>query len=172
MNLIGERITLRAIEEDDMEMLRSMMNDPQIENFLGGKSFPVSKNAQKEWFNKLRIDFNELRLMIESESNVIGTIILNNIDYINGNAEIHIKLLENYSNKGYGSEAVKLVLKYAFFELRLESIYAHVIEYNEKSIKMFKKIGFKLDGVFRKRIFKNGQFIDVCILSMMKEEFL
>ena len=166
MNIVGRLVTLRAVELSDGEMLRKLMNDPEIEYMLGGWSFPVSKDEQEKWCQNLASEKNTLRVIIEAENTVIGTAILSDIDYKNGTAQIHIKLMPgDYRHKGYGSDSVNALVRYAFNELRLHCVYAHVNEHNEPSQKMFCKCGFQQEGVLRDRIYKNGRYINDIVLS-------
>lgn len=173
MNIIGERIYLRAIEISDREMLLDIINDEVIEHDLGGWSFPVSGLNQEEWIKLLKPDDKILRCMISMKNDVkgIGTVVLSDIDYKNGTAEIHIKLGNQTRSKGYGTETVSLISSYAFNELRLNCVYAHINTYNEKSKKLFQKCGFKEDGILRDRIFKKGKYHSVYIYSLLKGDF-
>lgn len=166
MNIVGKLVTLRAIELSDCEMLRSLMNDPEIEYMLGGWSFPVSRDEQEKWCQSLSSAKNTLRVVIEVENTAIGTAILSDIDYKNGTAQIHIKLMPgDYRHKGYGSDTVNALIRYAFNELRLHCVYAHVNEHNEPSQRLFHKCGFQQEGVLRDRIYKNGRYINDIVLS-------
>lgn len=169
MNIIGEKVKLRAIELSDKEVLLDIINDGETEHLLGGWSFPVSELAQEEWIRNLKPNIHILRCMaIDKEENrVIGTVILSDIDYKNGTAEIHIKLSTNSQGKGYGTEMIKVILKYVFEELRLHCIYAHINEYNVASQKVFERCGFEKEGVMRDRIFKSGNYHSVFSYSIL-----
>lgn len=174
MNINGNKVLLRAIEPSDNELLVSIINDPEIEYMLGGWSFPVSLKNQEEWTNALKYNQNTLRCIIqlEKENIAIGVIMLTDIDYKNGNAEIHIKLVNNeIRGKGYGSDAVNTLVKYAFDELRLKLIFSRVNEYNELSKRMFIKCGFEIEGILKKRLFKCGKYFDVVSLSKSAGNF-
>ena len=99
----------------------------------------------------------------------IGTIILSNIDMKNGTAEVHVKLaVANNRGKGYGTDAVNTIVKYAFNEMRLNCIYAEILEYNQPSIKLFEKCGFKKEGTLCSRIYKGGKYINLMSFSKVK----
>ena len=72
--------------------------------------------------------------------------------------------------KGYGSDALNTIVNYAFGEMRLNCIYADVLEYNTVSQKLFEKCGFHRDGVLRSRVFKGGRYINVVSYSRLKED--
>lgn len=172
MILYGSKVLLRAIEQTDKDLLQRLMNDAEIEQQLGGWSFPVSDKDQEEWMKKLKATEDTLRLMIEAreEKIAVGTVILSNIDYKNGNAELHIKLRKEYSGKGYGTDTVNTIVAYAFHELRLHCIYAFILEYNKASQGLFKKCGFCLEGVLRHRVFKKGRYQDQFMYSILSED--
>ncbi len=173
MRIETNRLYLRALEKKDNEMLLELINDPDTEFLLGGWSFPVSSSDQDRWYDALSKSNNTLRCIIEvkEDRDSIGTIMLTDIDYKNGTAAIHIKLAnEKNRGKGYGQECVKALVSYAFDELRLNCIYAHIHALNEPSWRMFEKCGFSREGVLRSRLFKRGSFIDVYSYSMLKDD--
>lgn len=172
MNIYGNHVFLRAVEEKDAELLLKMINSADIEYMLGGFSFPVSMEAQKKWIHELENTETTLRCMIVpyDTSNAVGTVILSNIDYKNGNAQVHIKLGEKFQGKGYGQESLALIIRYAWDELRLHLIYANVNGYNIPSQKVFEKLGFEKEGILRERIYKKGKYEDVFMYSLIKGE--
>lgn len=171
MNIYGERVLLRAIELSDKDILLDIINDSETEFSLGGWSFPVSSLNQEEWIKALKPNDKILRCMIVDRelSKPLGTVILSDIDYKNGNGEIHIKLARDVRGKGYGIDTVRTLVNYAFNELRLNCIYAHVNVYNNLSQKLFEKCGFIQEGVLRSRIFKKGSYHNVKVMSIIKE---
>jgi RimJ/RimL family protein N-acetyltransferase len=172
LNIIGEKVLLRAIEVSDKDTLLDIINDSETEHSLGGWSFPVSKLSQEEWIKNQKQNQHILRCMIsEKEQNkIVGTVILSDIDYKNGTAEIHIKLVKDIRGKGYGHDTVKTLVNYAIDELRLNCVYAHVNNYNTPSLNLFKKCGFVQEGILRSRVFKKGEYHDVVVLSKLKED--
>lgn len=172
MLIKGKMVLLRAIELEDAEILRGMINDSSMEKMMWGHSFPVSKYQQNEWIHNLSNDQSAFRAMIEVDGKTIGTIILSNIDMKNGNAEVHIKLAKKGERgKGYGSDAVLALLEYAFNELRLHCVYCRIKADNEISKKMVEKCGFIKEGCLRSRVFKNGVYADFFEYSILQSEF-
>lgn len=174
VNIKYEDIILRAIEESDLELLKNMMNDPEIENMTAGFSFPVSSFQQKKWYEGLNNKANEIRLIIDTEANgAIGVVMLTNIDWKNRIAQFHSKITSEDSirGKGYGTKATKALIKYAFEQLNMNCIYSRIIEYNIASQRVKEKCGFVKEGVLRERIYKNGKYHNMIIWSILKEEF-
>ncbi len=161
---------LRAVEEADNQLLLSLINDPDTEMMLGGSSWPVSEAEQLKWFEHQERSRDVLRCIValKEDGKAIGTIILSDIDQKNATGHIHIKMSKDGGRgKGYGTDAVNTMVQYAFEELRLNCIYANILSYNEASIKLFERCGFKRDGVLRQRVYKKGQFIDLLAYSRL-----
>lgn len=168
MIIHGDKVVLRAVEQSDNAMLLSLINDPDTEMMLGGSSWPVSEAEQLKWFEHQERSRDVLRCIValQEDGKAIGTIILSDIDQKNATGHIHIKMSKDGGRgKGYGTDAVNTMVQYAFEELRLNCIYANILSYNEASIKLFERCGFKKDGVLRQRVYKKGQFIDMLAYS-------
>lgn len=176
MNIFGENIVLRAIDEKDAPLLLDMINDPSVEKNVGGSSFPVSFLTQLEWIKKQATipDSTHLRCIIEclGTGKSVGMMALSDIDHKNGTAMSHIKLSSKARGKGYAHDAHRTMLTYAFQELRLNCIYAEVLENNKASLKLFERLHFKQEGILRQRIYKQGQCLNVISLSILKDEFI
>lgn len=168
MYLIGDKIILRAIEERDLELLRKLINDSEIQRETLGWSLPVSEYHQKQWFYNSRNDNSSIRWVISTQNGkALGIAMLSNIDWKNRSSNIGIKLVQSEQGKGIGSESYKLIIDYAFGELQMNRIEAEVIEYNISSIKLHEKLGFLKEGVKRKRIFQKGKYHNTVILSLL-----
>ncbi len=172
MNIYGEKVLLRAIEPSDNALLLEMINDPHTEKMLGGGSFPVSEATQAKWIIDQTGRTDILRCIIadkKAPEKGIGTVILSDIDQKNGVAQVHLKLVAEGRGKGYGSDALKAVVDYAFCQLRLHCVYAHVLEYNCASQRMFEKCGFQREGSLRARAYKNGAYVDAVSYSIVND---
>lgn len=174
MNILGEKVILRAIESGDRDMFLEIINDPETEKMIGGLSFPVSSLEQELWIKNQVGNKSMLRCVIAKKDRQevgLGTVILSDIDYRNGVAQVHIKLSpKGARGQGLGSDALRAISGYAFDELRLNALYADILSYNEASRKLFSKCGFKRDGVLRQRVFKNGAYVDVFSYSLLKAD--
>lgn len=169
-----EDITLRAIEESDLELLKEMINDPEIENMTGGYSYPVSTYQQRKWFEELSNRQDEIRLIIDTkEYGAIGVVMLTDIDWKNRTAQTHSKITSknDLRGKGYGTKASKALIKYAFRQLNLHCLYSYTLEYNIASQRVREKCGFKKEGVLRERVYKNGDYHNVIVWSILRGEF-
>ena len=173
MNIQGKNVVLRAISMKDANLLIELINDAETEKMLGGSSFPVSLEGQEKWIAAQAGRTDVLRCIVALKENEegIGPVILSDIDTKNGVAQVHIKMdKQRGRGKGYGSDALNAIANYAFDEMRLNCIYADVLEYNTVSQKLFEKCGFHRDGVLRSRVFKGGRYINVVSYSRLKED--
>lgn len=171
MNIISEDLKLRAIEIEDMDFLKNLVNNPKIEKMLGGSSFPTSSENQLSWYHSIQNASTNLRLMIETKQDgVVGTLSLSDIDYRNRTAQFHIKLdiTKDINGKGYGSKSTNLLIEYAFNELNLNCIYSYILDYNFASKKMHEKLGFEYEGTLRNRVYKLGKYQNIEVWSLLK----
>lgn len=172
MNLYSDRLFLRAPELSDSSLLNSMINDPDVENYTGGWSFPISAYQQQKWFESIQSQTTTMRLIVDTkEHGPIGLITLSDLDFKNRTAQLHIKLENNHQirSKGYGSEATKTLVDYAFNQLDLFVVYSQVIEYNIASSKMLKNCGFIEEAVLKSRLYKNGNRYNIIVFSKCRE---
>ncbi len=175
MILKGNKVTLRAVEEEDQELLRTLINDPKIERTVVGKSFPVSSYQQRKWFEAHGGSNNDLlRLVIETEKDgAVGMVCMGEFDWINRVAHrTDIKILPSkVTDSGVAIDAMTTLFRYAFDELNLNRIEGGVLDYNEQAIAMNKLLGYEFEGVQRQAVYKNGKYHDLILLSMLKEDF-
>ncbi|KKB40914.1 GNAT family N-acetyltransferase [Bacillus thermotolerans] len=174
MIISNENITLRAIEVEDMELLKELINDPNIERMVVGWSFPVSTYQQINWINNLKNDNKNIRYIIDvQETGAVGVASLTSIDFKNGTATVNIKLKKDDSarKKGIGYKAITMLSKYAFNELNLNCLVANILAYNIASQKLFEKCGFSFEGVLRNRVFKNASYQDLHSYSLLRSDF-
>lgn len=133
---------------------------------VAAKTF-VDENADFSSNNR-RIMFTIENL----EGQCVGGINLNSIDERNGTFSIGIVIYKEYQSRGYGTSAMKILLKYAFFERRLNKFNDAVLEGNDGSANMMKKLGCVQEGVRRKVIYTNGKYLDMILFGLTKDEFI
>lgn len=123
----------------------------------------------EEWKNGSDPDF----AIIESSSgNFIGICGLIDLNSRHQTAEIHILIGEESGRgKGYGTEAMKLLIAYGFDYLNLRNIMLRVFSFNENAIACYKKLGFRVMGKRRQSYYGNGGFCDEIYMDLLKEEY-
>ena len=171
--LKNKEIQLRLLEEKDLERLADWKNE-MYEYFY---EYPIRKCTQKNWYEE-HLKKGDILFIIElvraAALESIGTVGLTNIDWRNRTAEFGRFMIPGvkYHRKGYGRKAMDLILDYGFNHLNLHRIYLDVLESNFIAINLYEKIGFEVEGVKRKHIYKNGKYFDLIVMSILKEERL
>lgn len=175
MRIKGEKIILRAVEKEDLELLNKWANDEEIQYWLGGWHFPTNMEDQMKWFSSLSANSINQRFVIQApELGVIGTANLVDIDWKNRNA-FHGMLLgdKDIRGKGYGQDTVMAVMKYAFEELGLQRLDGSMIEYNKASLRMYiEKCGWKEEGRQRNWYFRKNRFWDRIVVGITRDDYL
>lgn len=173
--LYGKRVRLRAIEREDIPAFLRWLNDPEVRRFLVLHE-PLSRTKEEQWFAELLSRPNELVLGIEVKTDtgwiLIGNIGLHQLDLKNRSADLGIVIGEKeFWGKGYGREAIRILLRYAFLELGLNRVELETFAFNERAIRCYAALGFKKVGVRRKAFFRDGAFHDVILMDLLAEEF-
>ena len=173
--IIGERIYLRAFEPDDYRLINKWRNDPEINKYLGGNTFLVSSEREKKSIeNKIFDDTKDIYFAIcdIQSKKLIGYSSINNIDYRNLKAEWGGILIgdKEFLGKGFGKESAALMLRFLFDQYPINKCYAYCLEEHPITKKLFSSLGFKQDGILRKDIFKNGEFKNLLLFSILREE--
>ena len=174
MNIRGKVVLLRAMEENDQDMLLSMVNDPEIERMVGGYSLPTSREQQMSWFRANQNDMRSIRLIICTEQDgPVGLANLVNIDWKNRTALHGIKLAsQKFQAKGIGTDTVMTVMRYAFEELQLNRLDGSILNYNEASkILYLERCGWSVEGVRRKSVFKGNELHDEIMVGILREDY-
>lgn len=174
MELHGKKVVLRAVEEEDIEMLRELTNSPDYEKMIVGWSFPISKKDQQEWFMKCKNDLSRIRYIIETqEDGSVGMIGLKDIDWKNGSASgLGMRIAKKeIRTRGLATDAWMTLMKYAFDELRLNRINGSALVFNKASLKVCEKVGFKVEGTQREAVYKDGKFIDLVFMGCLKSDY-
>ena len=74
--------------------------------------------------------------------------------------------------KGYGTEATRTILSFAFNELNLHRVELEVYDFNARAIRTYEKAGFRHEGTRRKALFRDGSYHDVHVMGILREEFM
>lgn len=168
------RVYLRALEPDDYKTSIDWRRDNEIWGMVGSTKYFVSEAYEKKWVEDAIFNSQDIKLAVcEVGSNkYIGNVYATDIDQTNRSCTTGV-LIGNHDfwGQGYASEAYRLLLDYLFNERNINRVQAYVLESNVASMKMHKKVGYKIEGTLRQSVYKNGKFQDQVLLSVLKEEF-
>ena len=181
--IYGDRIRLRANERDDIALFVRWLNDPEVRRGLLAH-LPISQAEEEVWFeNMLKRPKEQRPLLIEvrkkdhaaaEESWIpIGNCAFDDIDWRNRSGVVGIVIGEkSYWNQGYGTETMLLLLKHGFQTLNLNRISLLVFANNQPAIRAYEKAGFAHEGRMRQAEYRGGQYLDVLLMSVLREEWV
>ena len=171
----GQKVRLRAIEPEDWEVHFEWNHDSEMPKNLHYIWFPQSRARVKKWTEEAAVQRphdDNVDLVIETlAGQQVGTIGVQNADPRNGTFKYGIAILREHQRQGYASEAIRLVLRHYFEQLRYQKVIATVYGFNEASQKLHESLGFQLEGRLRRMIYSNGQYHDELIYGLTCDEF-
>jgi RimJ/RimL family protein N-acetyltransferase len=170
---MNKNILIREIKLSDVKTINTWRNNRQEVEFLCTNFRFINEEIDHDWYKTyLENRFENIRLAICSNNELVGLLYILNIDYINRNAELSIWVGNSIDRrKGYGEFGCKAALDHAFNNINLNKIYLKVLETNGAAVSLYKKLGFKIDGISRESLFKNGKYLNVIEMSILKSEF-
>ena len=173
--LRGEHVYLRPGERSDIPNWVRWLNDAETSSFLNMRA-PMSQAMEEKWFEDMvghqgKDQFHYVICLLENDQ-PIGSLGLFAVDYVNGNAGIGISIGEkSLWGKGYGTDAMNALLDFGFGMLRLERMWLEVYVFNKRARRSYDKSGFVLEGTERRAVFKQGRYLDVELMSMLRDEW-
>ncbi len=173
--MIGKHVFLRAVELSDVDVLFQLENDPSIWS-LSETIMPFSRFAIEQYvMNSSTQDVftaKQLRLIVceNTGKNIVGTVDIYDFNPMHQRAGVGILILEPYRRKGYASEALQLLMHYAFSVLQLHQLYANISADNTASIALFRQIGFEQTGRRKAWHKKNKNRIDELFFQYIRKE--
>lgn len=171
----GDKVRLRPIAADDWKLFHENDQDSEGARLSDAIFFPRSEDGTKSWAEEQGskgADRDNIMLAIETlDGELVGCMNSHGCDPRNGTFKYGVAVFRQYWRHGYASDAVRILLRYFFHELRYEKANAHVYAFNEGSIKFHERLGFKLEGKLRHMIYTNGQHYDEYVFGLLKSEF-
>jgi RimJ/RimL family protein N-acetyltransferase len=150
MELTESRVYLRPLSVQDAEISWKWRNDPEIWKYTGSRPDKyITPEIERAWLKEVLEDPSSYRyaICIKDTNEYIGNVQITGIDCNTGEGEFHIFIGEKkYWNRGYGSEATKMMIDLARSELSLKRIVLHVNRENLPALKIYEKCGFHWDG--------------------------
>ncbi|MGH9962114.1 MAG: GNAT family N-acetyltransferase, partial [Pyrinomonadaceae bacterium] len=127
-----------------------------------------------DWFREIRRRPDTVIFAIRRthDAALIGSCQLHSISAIHRSAELQIRIGEREDRgKGYGTEAVKLLLAHAYRDLNLHRVQVHVFSANPPALRLYETVGFKREGVLRNAVVIDGRSLDVLVMSILSSEY-
>ncbi len=171
--LVGQKVYLRPFEADDLVPLYDWINDPELRAQTGTVR-PTSKAGLQKWYERVCNDESRIWFAVvkKDDDGVIGEAGLLRMFPEWRTTDLTIIIGDpGAKGLGYGSEAVRLLLDYAFGNLNFHRVSIGVVGFNEKALRFYERVGFRREGVQRDGYYHNHQFSDFIMMSILDHEF-
>jgi RimJ/RimL family protein N-acetyltransferase len=171
--LKGKHVQLSSISAADLPVMLQWINDRE-QVLLNAPYRPVGETEHVAWFEAVQ-RHNEtviLGIRLLKSGDLIGSCQLHSIHPTHRSAELQVRIgAVKERRHGYGSEAVELLLGFGFRDLNLHRVQLHVWATNEPALRMYEKIGFVREGVLRRAAHIDGEYVDVVVMGVLREEY-
>lgn len=171
--LIGERIYLRHTVREDLVYIQKWSNDPELRKLTGDVT-PMNELGIEEYYERINKDTNRIwfSIVLKDDNRIIGETGLLRMFHLWRNTDLSIIIGEKDTwRKGYGTEAIILLLDYAFGYLNFHRVSIGVVGFNNSAIKFYEKIGFKKEGMQRDGYYYDHKYHDFVMMSILEDEF-
>lgn len=167
---------LRELKKEDILQINQWRNNPELILGLGAPFRFINPDVDFDWYDSyMRNRDKAVRCVIIDDSDdthVLGLVCLVGIDMIQRKASFSLMIGDKQNQgKGIGTFATREILKHAFYNLNLHRVELDALETNQAAIGLYKKIGFVQEGIKREASYKNGKYVNLIMMSILKEEF-
>lgn len=172
--IVGNKVLIRSVEQEDLPHIYNWSNDFELKELF---DFVVSFTSFEELANQFNSRLCEENIIdftvVERETKMpVGRCMLTDIDYVNRKSLCSLYIGDSKSrDKGYGTEAMILLMKFAFEDLGLNRLGLWVFDYNKRAIKCYKRCGMKVEGILREGVYRNGKYHDMYLMGILRNEY-
>jgi RimJ/RimL family protein N-acetyltransferase len=171
----GSKVILRPVLPADWKAFHSNDFDSESARLYEAIHFPRSEEGTRSWTeretSKRSIGDNVMLAIETLDGQLVGSISTSSCEPRHGTFKYGVAIFRAHWRKGYASEAVRILLRYYFEELRYQKANAYVYAINENSIRLQEHLGFVQEGKLRNMIFTNGQYIDEFVYGLTKYDY-
>ncbi len=171
--LRSKHIELRPLTSNDVALFFKWINDREQVMFNAAYK-PISESSHMEWFESIqrRNDIVIFGIWSIENNQLIGSCQLKDLSFVHRSAELQIRIGEvEMRGKGFGKDAVNLLLKFAFDDLNLHRVFVHVFSSNHRAIHTYERNGFVSEGKLREAAFIDGNYLDMVVMGVLQDEY-
>lgn len=173
----GEKVRLVPYSREHIPDIYSIVNDEQVMYYFSGGYISKSIEKIEQEYQEEYLTDDTKQIWIISAKTIhksmnVGKIWLQRINFTHRSAEFGIQINKSNWGKGYGTEAMELLIRYVFDTLAFKRLYCSVLEYNKPAINLYKKLGFKYEGKYRAGAYIGGRYCDMYLYSILRYEWV
>lgn len=174
--LIGQHVMLREYQSEDFSCIRQWVNDATVTRYLSTRFWaPQSTVDTQEFLSRMmQSSHNAYNFVIADakDGRYIGQLDMFRVDWRLRQGEIGMVIASAEDRgRGFGTEALRLLSRFAFETLGLERIELEVHMHNAAAIRCYEKAGFVLEGIKRHAYYNDGAFSDLGMMSLLREDW-
>jgi RimJ/RimL family protein N-acetyltransferase len=170
--IAGEHVILRAFEREDAERCYRWMNDPNIVRTLKSR-YPIAFSNEVEWLERAmqpRTDERHFAIERKDDRAHIGNASIEEIDWVSRTAWFGLFIGDPTAwNRGFGSDAIETLVRFAFDEMNLHKLRIQIFDYNERAKHILASRGFVQEGKLVRDFYREGTWHDIVILSIFRD---
>lgn len=172
--LQGDRIYFAGMSTADMETYARWFSNIELQKFTTyDRVFPQTV-GQAEQFRQRGIEQGRyaFTIRLRDDDTPLGNISLKGMDWRSRSCSVGIAIGEpDYWGQGYGTEAMQIILRYAFLELNLNRVELEVLASNERAVLSYEKVGFQREALKRQALFRDGRYQDFIVMGILRREW-
>lgn len=171
--LQGEKVILRAVEKDDAPRWHELARSVYLAQLGGGDWYPQPLGRVEYWFKKSLEKLDGCEFAIVADDKVIGDVGLHHSDRRSGTTSFGVGIFdEAYVGRGYGSDALRVFLDWAFGVQNWRRIWLTTWSINERACRAYRKLGFVEEGRCPEEVYCDGAYVEEVIMGLLREEWL
>jgi RimJ/RimL family protein N-acetyltransferase len=139
-----------------------------------GILFPMRPEDEEKWYSSLNPSSDKeysFAIELKNGGTYLGGCGVHGIDAKNRNAMVGLFLGKEHCGKGYGTDALQVLVRFCFQEINLNRVKLGVFSFNKRAIRCYEKVGFRTEGVLRQEIYRNGRYHDTVLMGMLRSEW-
>jgi RimJ/RimL family protein N-acetyltransferase len=168
--LQGKQTILRAVEKEDVDTIKEWLADPELLHALGARPIPLANVDPEKLPEQFRLRDGRILAVVSKDKHMLGLVAFGNLHEQNRTASIMVLIGDRGEwNRGYGSDALRTAVRFAFEDLNLNCVEAQIPLFNSRGLRVFEKVGFSPEGTLRGRFYGRGKYWDVVVASALRE---
>jgi UDP-4-amino-4,6-dideoxy-N-acetyl-beta-L-altrosamine N-acetyltransferase len=164
-------IAFRPVEESDLDNIRDLRNYESTWTNLTDPR-PISAGGQAAWLQSLGQKSGKFYFIaLDDENPFIGMVRMDEYDMQNRSIRVGADVVPSLRGKGFGTRIYEAIKKYCFDEMNCHRVWLQVLQTNAVGKRLYSSAGFQYEGILRQAVFRNGSYVDYCLMSILESEY-